>query len=388
MKTINNLGNNIVKLRKVADITQERLAEQVGVSVSAISQWESGRTMPDICTIPILCHVLNVSSDELLEINREKDDAEIKRMDDEANRLMQRAHYSEAEGLLTEALGRFPGSYELMSTMMYLCYNIGTANHCKGAQESKEEDDQHCETQDESYRKKYLQKCIELAQKILSGCRDSLIVNGARQMLCYSYDILGETEKAIAIAREMPSMVVSRETMLSIVGKGHDRYESRQREMLLHVQMLCNMLDCNVKFEDGSFAYTREEEAALAQKVIDLLHILFEDGDFLFFQHALMCAHYHVASIAARYEKDCEKTLFHLKEAADHGEAFLKNVEGKTYTSLFLRGREYNGFSVNDKNNATAWLLEFLKENCFDFVRQDPRFIALENRLQKTAGTW
>ncbi len=42
MKTINNLGNNIVKLRKVAGITQERLAEQVGVSVSAISQWESG----------------------------------------------------------------------------------------------------------------------------------------------------------------------------------------------------------------------------------------------------------------------------------------------------------------------------------------------------------
>lgn len=72
MENLKNLGNNIAKLRKKAGITQERLAEQTGVSVSAVSQWEGGKTMPDICTIPTLCHVLNVSSDELLEINRER----------------------------------------------------------------------------------------------------------------------------------------------------------------------------------------------------------------------------------------------------------------------------------------------------------------------------
>ena len=378
MNSIKNLGGNIVKLRKAAGITQERLAEQIGISVSAVSQWESGRTMPDICTIPILCHVLNVSSDELLDINREKDDAEIKRMDDEANHLMQRAHYAEAEELLTEALGRFPGSYGLMTTMMVLCYNMAMSNHHVGVQESE----------NASIGEKYLHKCIDLAQKIINGCRDSSNVNDARQMLCYSYSFLGETEKAIAIARDMPSMTVSREALLSLVSKDHDRYQCRQSEMVLHIQLLCIMLDCNVKYENGSFAYTQAEEAALAQKVIDLLHVLFEDGDFGFFHHVLMRAHYHIARIAARNEKDCEKTLTHLEEAATHGEAFLKNEEGRTHTSLFLRGREYGGFSTNVQNNATACLLEIMKEDCFDFVRKDPKFIGLEKRLQKTAGMW
>lgn len=382
MKTIKNFGSNIVKLRKAAGITQERLAEQIGVSVSAVSQWESGRTMPDICTIPILCHVLNVSSDELLEINRERDDAEIKRMNDEARRLMQRACYAEAEELLTEALGRFPGSYDLMTTMMSLSFNMAMAmlNDRRGAGESEKE---------QSEREEYLHKCIDLAQKIVSGCRDSLSVSDARQLLCYSYSFLGESEKAIAIARDMPSMMVSREALLSHASKDHDKYQCRQSEMFLLVQKLCTMLDtCNVKFEDGSFAYTKTEEATLARKVIDLLHVLFEDGDFGFFHDALMSAHCHLARIAALYEKDCEKALTHLEEAATHGEAFLKNEEGRTHTSLFLRGREYGGFSTNVKFNSTAILLEIMKEDKFDLVRKDPKFIDLEKRLRKTAVTW
>ncbi|MBR3483347.1 MAG: helix-turn-helix domain-containing protein, partial [Lachnospiraceae bacterium] len=88
MGSLNNLGSNIAGLRKKSDITQDQLAEQLGVSVSAVSQWENGRTMPDISAIPVLCHIFNVSSDELLGIDREKDEEEIKRINDEANRLV------------------------------------------------------------------------------------------------------------------------------------------------------------------------------------------------------------------------------------------------------------------------------------------------------------
>ena len=57
MESLNNLGMNIAKYRKGAGITQEQLAEQLSVSISAVSQWETGKTLPDISAIPILCHV-------------------------------------------------------------------------------------------------------------------------------------------------------------------------------------------------------------------------------------------------------------------------------------------------------------------------------------------
>ena len=43
-----NIGNKILELRKKNNITQEELAERVGVSRQTISKWELGETSPDL----------------------------------------------------------------------------------------------------------------------------------------------------------------------------------------------------------------------------------------------------------------------------------------------------------------------------------------------------
>ena len=45
------IGSIIKKQRQARDLTQEQLAEYLNVSVSAVSQWESGKNVPDISTI-------------------------------------------------------------------------------------------------------------------------------------------------------------------------------------------------------------------------------------------------------------------------------------------------------------------------------------------------
>ena len=373
MNTLNHLGNNIAKFRKNSDVTQEQLAEQLSVSVSAVSQWETGKTMPDISAIPVLCHVFNVTADELLGIDREKEEAEIKRINAEANLLLDRAHKAKAEKMLLDAHKRFPNSYELMVSLMYLYYGLFMDEYA--AEEKKAE--------------KNLHKCIAYAQRILEGCKDEESRASANQILCFSYDRLGENEKAIEIARRMPSMSVCRESLLTIVSKDRAKLESRQTEIFMLLQGLCVSLDCcNVKFEDGTFAYNAMEEAALAQKIIDLLDVLFEEKDYGFFHDVLMRAHLHIARIVGRHEKDRQKTMLHLEAAADHAEAFLQHEEGKKHTSLFLRGSEYGTFRTSDENNNTAILLEELKSDRFDFVREDKEFKALMERLKKTAGQW
>ena len=374
MNSLCNLGNNISQFRKSSDITQEQLAERLGVSVSAVSQWETGKTMPDISAIPVLCHVFNVTADELLGIDREKEEAEIKRINAEANLLMDRGHLAKAEKMLLDAHKRFPNSYELMVSLMYLYYGLFVDED--GVEEKKKAE-------------KNLHKCIAYAQRILEGCKDEESRAGANQILCLSYDRLGENEKALEIAQSMPSMSVCRESLLSIVSKDRARFESRQTEAFMLLQSLCVLLDtCNMKFEDGTFAYNAMEEAALAQKIIDLLDLLFEERDYGFFHDLLKRAHLHIARIVGRHEKDREKTMSHLEAAADHAEAFLQHEEGKKHTSLFLRGSEYGTFRTSDENNVTAILLEELKSDRFDFVREEERFKALTERLKKTAGLW
>ncbi len=60
------MGKRIMTLRKEQGLTQEQLAEKLGVSAQAVSKWENDASCPDISIIPQLARVLRVSTDELL----------------------------------------------------------------------------------------------------------------------------------------------------------------------------------------------------------------------------------------------------------------------------------------------------------------------------------
>ena len=62
-------ADNIRALRREAGLTQPQLAEMIGVTKNAISNWEAGTNRPDLDTLPLLCEVLHVTADELLGRN-------------------------------------------------------------------------------------------------------------------------------------------------------------------------------------------------------------------------------------------------------------------------------------------------------------------------------
>ena len=57
--------DNIIHLRKMHKMTQEDLAEQVGVTRQAIAKWESGETIPDLEKCRLLADTFGVSLDDL-----------------------------------------------------------------------------------------------------------------------------------------------------------------------------------------------------------------------------------------------------------------------------------------------------------------------------------
>lgn len=60
-------GKLIAKKRREQNLTQEQLAERLGVSNKTISKWETGKCMPDYSIIETLCHELNVTLAELID---------------------------------------------------------------------------------------------------------------------------------------------------------------------------------------------------------------------------------------------------------------------------------------------------------------------------------
>lgn len=57
----------LINLRKQKGLSQEELAEQLGVSRQAVSRWELGQTLPDIVNLVQLCELFGVSADYLVK---------------------------------------------------------------------------------------------------------------------------------------------------------------------------------------------------------------------------------------------------------------------------------------------------------------------------------
>lgn len=74
--TYKTIGDRIKYHRKRLGLTQEQLAERMGVSAQAVSKWENNLSCPDISVLPVLADVFGISVDELLGKQPQEEEAQ------------------------------------------------------------------------------------------------------------------------------------------------------------------------------------------------------------------------------------------------------------------------------------------------------------------------
>lgn len=362
-----NLAKTIKAARRARELTQEQLAEYLSLSVSAVSQWESGRTMPDLGVIPALCSLLGVSADSLLGIDVEQKAERIKAIRGEAGKYSSRGYYDEARAALEAGLHEFPDSYGLMNDLMFIAYR-----------QWQERDEDR------------LDEAIRLGERILADCTEDQIRHSAIQILCYAYTARKEYDRAEALARKMPYLCLAQESLMAHIKQGTEGYRAAQTEandLLQNLEVRISRM--NFKLDDGSRAYTADERAALNDKRIALLHLLFEAGDFGFYHTHLCGAHRDQAACYARLG-DAAQTLHHLTAAADHAIGFLRwNSRPAPHTSLLFRGSGgYSAFGTGDTDNDAARVLREMAHERYNFVRETAEFAAIREKLAAYADKW
>lgn len=367
------LGQNIKKLRRNADMTQEELAEMLCISSQAVSRWEVGTAMPDISLLPALCNIFNVSSDELLGIDSSQQQGVIDEIRAKAHSFSSRGYHQEARAVLTDGLHEFPNNYFIMRDLMFVA-------------ETQSGDESYTEQQ----RNAFMQESIHLAEKILKSCTEDCLRHSAIQVLCFAYKDMGNVEKAKELAYKMPDMALSRQSLVARVSLGDQRYTAKQNELDRYVMFLeLGIRQMDVTMDNGRQKYTPEEMSLLREKAIALLHLIFEDGNFGFYHTHLADTHRDQAKYYAK-AKCADKTLYHLEKAAEHAISYVNWCESDTreYTCLLFKDKKVTGFTTSDKRNAALKLLEELKTSEFDFVNGDKQFVVIKENLEKFAKVW
>ena len=112
---------NIRRFRKERDLTQEALADFLGVSFQTISKWERGESYPDIELLPTIADFFSVSTDDLLGVDKAKNEEEIIAL----CKKFDKKQYAGSEGpfgyFMKDAYKKYPSDFRIaVRYMQYL----------------------------------------------------------------------------------------------------------------------------------------------------------------------------------------------------------------------------------------------------------------------------
>ncbi len=222
-----NIGKRIKDLRKKNDLTQEKLADYLGVSYQAVSKWETGVSSPDLALIRPLTKLLHVSADELLGIEEDSDArfAELERMH---RNTYTTGDLDERWRIANLAVSEYPGDLKCLSW-------LADAQYYHAYDFLPDEPDK--------YRAE-LEKSVRLSERILEDCEDGEVRNHTLSNIVVCLSELGRRDEARTYAEQYPEKnSFGREDLLTFCLTGDDLIRHRQEQIKNALENLCNTLN-------------------------------------------------------------------------------------------------------------------------------------------------
>lgn len=398
------IGSNIKKLRAAKGVTQEKLAEYIGVSCQAISKWESENGYPDIELIPALAGYFNITADELLGIDTAKSKEIISGYMKSFFELTDDAPAQLA--LMREAAVKFPNNFLLLQSLMYaLIFNIDIHLNPEVAKSMMTKST----VLDETANKELLREAVMIAERILEDCLDDSIRHSAIQILCYYYPLINKKENAVLLADAMPPLYISRDFLLEEIFTGEEKLLQIQKNICRLTDCLCNNLlsiadpDCQQQNDIAT-----HEKIHLIDIANKIYRLIFENGDFNIYNCRLA---YSFRLMAALHllEDQPDDALNCLEKAAEYAAAADTVPESASFTSLAVnrlkedsalpKGTQMLNYLFHQRTTAdrivlkiekteatqSAILLKKLQQSRYDQIRATEQFEHMIYKLRQYA---
>ncbi|MCL2508988.1 MAG: helix-turn-helix domain-containing protein [Oscillospiraceae bacterium] len=180
------IAKNLKRLRLEKGLTQEELAQRVGVTGQAVSKWERDECYPDITLLPGLANIFGVTVDGLLGMEAINDREKLWDIHAHANTLCVQGKYRDAAVFLEEALKTYPSDHGLLDAHAISLVMAG---------------DDPC-------------RAIEVYERMMAEDTSDKHRGTIAAVLCYLYHYNDMTKKAALLARSRPHAVESRELLL------------------------------------------------------------------------------------------------------------------------------------------------------------------------------
>ena len=370
------MGQIIRRLRKERYLTQEELAEQLGVTFQAVSKWENDAGMPDISQVVPIAHVFGVTTDvlfgnagtdgdeEVAKFIREVERRVCNRPEDGISRFMHRKSCCED---VQKMLAVYPNNYKLiccsLANIVYLLWDYTDEQFANEIADKETE------------MKAWANEAIRQANIILNYCTDSECLNQANRWLVSIYRIMKDYAKAEEHAKKLTE---NRSRYLAIVYDDMGKTDDAMKQYSLNINAA--LLSLSQDLPLLGYLYQKQEkyeEAYACYRLFpDIYDIMFggsENEVPYYVNHP--CYNWCAASCVylGQYDEAMEWLEKWLKHEQQNGKAF--NVITKSNRPYF-HGMDF-AYSYNATYPRHNRITPSLEWESFDPIRETNRFKAI-----------
>lgn len=374
------IGKHIKALRKRDDVTQERLAEALGVTSQAISKWENETGYPDIEYLVPIANFFNVTIDELFDHHKAEKERKITEYC-EAYDAMYRdwAPVEERISIMRQALAEFPAEEKLL-------VRLATALWYKWCDDDFDRYSQvngkwvH-DTQKHRAHKGW-EEPAKIMEELLATSVDDTVRYECRDTLIRLYGWIGEKERVYQLAEFCPDCKAA-----NLFAAFNGVYEKEARE---NSQSLIQGALARLRIHLPRQTQDVVLKAKTIEKLIDLHEFVFDDGNYAFVHVKMENLYVDLADALIRQDRP-DEAMAALEKAYEHAKQFdlyldrLRRDGEVRYTSTFADVNKDLSTDVY-ATKAVPELLEYtlLDQNDIYYrtFKDDPSFNTLIQKIK------
>lgn len=357
-----SIGQNIKKYRKEKGYTQRELADLIGVSVQAVSKWETDTGAPDISQVVPLASALDISTDALFDYEHytKPEDFEELRKDYHRQEVFRDQRDSAKNyKMLNAYFSAHPQNSEAASLCLKCLVDMIVAG----------------KTQDRG-KSELISECEKYANCIFKYETDIDTVFMNHFVLARGYAALGENEKAKEMLGKIPVTFGDRLYWEAEIAQANKEYDDAMLKCRSSFALKARYISRCIRMA-GEIHQARDSENGLAQRIeyeeymLRLLNAFLSGGDYLpcrqtFQKYVLLCGMVKKHTKLNRFDLALEKAEMLFAGRVEFLN-FLNNQEGK-YSLLFE-----NNDSVEYQMH-TKYQLDCYVKDTVEFLKKRPEY--------------
>ena len=362
------MGKIIKRLRKDRNLTQEELAEQLGVTYQAVSKWENDSGLPDISQVVPLSVVLGVSTDVLFGRYDINDGEAVNQIIEEANAPMRSSDEPNLEidcyNVLINGLKTYPNNTQLLQNALSTGCNILMDN----------------QKIDDDFRKKLYAECIRHANLICNYSNDITAILSAHQWLIRLHCHYKEFDKAKEHAEKFPKSIHMQNIQYAWIARAE---KDTDEEITRRCNTFARLLkEIDFELRPLGDAYKRigkyAEAIEVYKTILNIVEAVYGDREYTPPMHSLAWVHMGLAQ-SSLLLGDAEAAIDWLEEEYNFNIKNAKHFNRETHIDVpSLAGCEFkfasNHYHVED-------LRDEFNLPCFEKLKGNPRFDTLLKKV-------